>query len=121
MTKITRYEVQTKQAGQWSDEVGEPNIFGSEAEAEQAIAELKTLGEDWQAAEYQVVEIQNPSPGKKENLKKCESCEATDPHTSATAVRYPINSDYRGYEMCEECATEYDGAVLDIPSEEVQA
>ena len=115
------YEIQMIVEGQWTNEIGESIEFDTENAAWVAVAGLKTLGEDWQAAEYRVYEIQNPSPGKKENLKKCESCEATDPHASATAVRYPINSDYRGYEMCEECATEYDGAVLDIPSEEVQA
>jgi hypothetical protein len=52
-----KYEVQTTYDGQWSDEVGEPNVFGSEAEAEEAIAELKTLGDDWLEAAYRVKEI----------------------------------------------------------------
>jgi hypothetical protein len=52
-----KYEVQTKHDGEWSNEVGEPNVFGSEAEAEEAIAELKTLGDDWLEAEYRVKEV----------------------------------------------------------------
>ena len=52
-----KYEVQTTYDGQWSDEVGEPNVFGSVDEAEEAIAELKTLGDDWLQAEYRVKEI----------------------------------------------------------------
>ena len=54
---MAKYEVQTKYDGQWSNEVGEPNVFGSEAEAEEAIAELKTLGDDWREAEYRAKEV----------------------------------------------------------------
>jgi len=53
-----KYEVRTKHDGEWSNEVGEPNVFGSVGEAERAIAALKTLGEDWLEAEYRVREIQ---------------------------------------------------------------
>jgi len=56
-TGRTRYEVQTKHDGEWSNEVGEPNTFGSEAEAEEGIADLKTLGDDWLEAEYRIREV----------------------------------------------------------------
>jgi hypothetical protein len=55
-----KYEVQTKHDGAWSNEVGEPNVFGSEAEAEKAIAELQALGDDWLDAEYRVEEVVSP-------------------------------------------------------------
>ena len=40
----------------WSSDVGCPNEFGSEEEAEKAIEGLKGLGEEWASAEYRVVE-----------------------------------------------------------------
>jgi hypothetical protein len=61
-TGRTRYEVQTKHDGEWSNEVGEPNVFGSEAEAEEGIADLKTLGDDWLGREYRVEEIEEVAP-----------------------------------------------------------
>jgi len=46
-----RYQVQTRQQdGQWSNEVGEANVFTSEAEAEEAITELRALGDGWRVA-----------------------------------------------------------------------
>jgi hypothetical protein len=40
-----------------NDEIGEPNVFETEAEAWAAIEELRKLGEDWATAEYDVLEI----------------------------------------------------------------
>lgn len=40
-----------------NDEIGEPNVFETEAEAWAAIEELRKLGEDWATAEYDVREI----------------------------------------------------------------
>jgi hypothetical protein len=54
---MPRYEVQTTHDGQWSNEVGADNVFDSEDEAERAIAELKTLDDDWRDAEYRVEEV----------------------------------------------------------------
>ena len=56
---MPRYEVQTTYDAQWSNEVGEPNVFGSVDEAEKAIAALKTLGDDWLEAEYRVMEVRS--------------------------------------------------------------
>ena len=54
---MPRYEVQTTHDGQWSNEVGADNVFDSVGEAERAIAELKTLDDDWRDAEYRVEEV----------------------------------------------------------------
>ena len=61
MSGTRRYQVQTwQQDGQWSNEVGEANVFTSEAEAEEAITELRALGDGWREAEYRVREIAVP-------------------------------------------------------------
>ena len=51
---MEQYEIQTRIGDEWSNEVGADNVFTSEAEAWAAIAELKTLGDDWRDAEYRV-------------------------------------------------------------------
>ena len=51
------YEIQTQYGDHWSNEVGEPNVFDSEAEAETAIAGLRELDAEWPGAEYRVREI----------------------------------------------------------------
>lgn len=56
-----RYQIETRNeelwhSREWSPDVGGPNEFGTEAEAEAVIEELRKLGEDWAAAEYRVVE-----------------------------------------------------------------
>lgn len=55
----TRYEIQSRtDGGEWrSDGLGDANEFATEAEAKQAISELRALGEDWAAAEYRVAEV----------------------------------------------------------------
>jgi hypothetical protein len=55
---LTRYyEWPSSANGQWSNEVGADNVFASEAEAWLAVAELKTLGNDWAEADYTVATI----------------------------------------------------------------
>ena len=51
------YEILTRYNAQWSNEVGADNVFASEAEAWLAVAELKTLGNDWAEADYTVATI----------------------------------------------------------------
>ena len=54
---MDQYEILTRYNGQWSNEVGADNVFASEAEAWLAVAELKTLGNDWAEADYTVQEV----------------------------------------------------------------
>lgn len=48
---------ETEIATPWDRDVGDQNEFETRAEAEAAIDELKTLGPDWEAAEYRVVPL----------------------------------------------------------------
>jgi hypothetical protein len=57
------YEIQTVHSGQWSAEIGEPNEFDTEAEAQEMIERLKSLGDDWSAAEYRVRTIADVQAG----------------------------------------------------------
>lgn len=48
----------TESDRQWTnDNIGTPNEFTTEEEAREAIEQLRRLGEDWAAAEYDVREI----------------------------------------------------------------
>ena len=46
--------------------------------------------------------------GEVEMLAQCESCAATDPHTSVAATTHSLNTDWSGYQLCDECAAHYD-------------
>lgn len=56
------YEIQSRTRknnllSDWrNDEIGEPNTFTKRAAAQSAIRDLQSLGDDWAAAEYRVVE-----------------------------------------------------------------
>lgn len=59
MRETKQFEVQHKVDGNWTSNylgTGE-NQFDSEAEAEDAITQLKALGAEWAAAEYRVMPI----------------------------------------------------------------
>lgn len=62
-TSTTLFEIITRDtAGQWTnDGLGDAgtNVFDTREAAEAAIAELRTLGEDWAEAEYDVREIED--------------------------------------------------------------
>lgn len=53
---IIGYEILSRTNGsEWRDDgIGDPNQFGTEAEAQAAIDSFATLGEDWAAAEYKI-------------------------------------------------------------------
>lgn len=55
------YKIETRDYfGQWSDApIGDPtaNQFATAAEAEGAVAQLRTLGEDWADSPYRIVEV----------------------------------------------------------------
>ena len=46
--------------------------------------------------------------GEVEMLAQCESCATTDPHTSVAATTHSLNTDWSGYQLCDECAAHYD-------------
>jgi hypothetical protein len=39
---------------------------------------------------------------------QCESCVAVDSHTSVAATTHSSNTDWSGYQLCDECAAHYD-------------
>jgi len=52
------FEIITRNGGQWVPvEDHSENVFTSEEEARQGIEELRALGEDWAAGEYDVREL----------------------------------------------------------------
>ena len=67
------YEIITKErdasgceTGQWTaDGIGEPNLFATREEAEEAIEALRALGEEWADSTYDIAES-----GLKKNTEK---------------------------------------------------
>lgn len=55
------YHIETLYGDNWEANVGEPNLFDSEADAQIGIASLRDLGGEWAEASYRVVE-DTPSP-----------------------------------------------------------
>tara|TARA_R100000306_G_C4292982_1_gene101112 strand:- start:21 stop:377 length:357 start_codon:yes stop_codon:yes gene_type:complete len=57
------YEIQTcGRYSEWTNDIGDDNEFATTADALAMIKELKTLGEDWAAAEYRVVPKEEVKP-----------------------------------------------------------
>ena len=56
---MATYKIETLHDGTWTtDGLGDPdaNEFASREQAEQAITDLRTIGDDWAEAEYRVTE-----------------------------------------------------------------
>jgi hypothetical protein len=87
------YEIETRgRYREWSNDTGDDNSFASEAEAWTMIEELKTLGEDWAAAEYRVVAVGASLTG--DDVSKWLGIDGDDPGFLRDVIAEMITGDY---------------------------
>jgi hypothetical protein len=90
------YEIETRgrYRDEWTNDIGYDNEFASEADAREMIEELKTLGEDWAAAEYRVRGVAVGASLTGDDVSKWLGIDGDDPGFLRDVIAEMITGDY---------------------------